>query len=436
MRHFAVVGSGPAGFYTAEALAKAYGDQAQIDIIDRYPVPYGLIRFGVAPDHQSLKAVSKRYDQVAAGEHVRFVGNLNVGKDVSIGDLQSLYDAVILAIGAPHDRKLGIEGEDLPGVVGSAEFVGWYNGHPDFADLAPALDGTHAAVIGNGNVALDCARILSKNRHEFEGSDIVGHALEALDDSSIRTITILGRRGPHQISMTPKELGELGHLEIATPVLDGADFPPVEQDEALEPGHRKSITILRDFAAGGPDASKPRQIVFDFFAKPIRIEGDGRSERLIVERTVLDESGAARGTGETYEVPASLIVTSIGYQTPRIEGVPYDERGGKFANDQGKIADGLYAVGWARRGPTGTIGTNRPDGYEVAEQVATAMPAGSDGGKQGGAGLDALLSERGVEATSFDDWRAIEAAEVAAARPGSPREKFVRHGDWLKILGR
>ena len=436
MRHFAVVGSGPAGFYTAEALAKAYGDQAQIDIIDRYPVPYGLIRFGVAPDHQSLKAVSKRYDQVAAGEHVRFVGNLNVGKDVSIDDLQSLYDAVILAIGAPHDRKLGIEGEDLPGVVGSAEFVGWYNGHPDFADLAPALVGTHAAVIGNGNVALDCARILSKNRHEFEGSDIVGHALEALDDSSIRTITILGRRGPHQISMTPKELGELGHLEIATPVLDGADFPPVEQDEALEPGHRKSITILRDFAAGGPDASKPRQIVFDFFAKPIRIEGDGRSERLIVERTVLDESGAARGTGETYEVPASLIVTSIGYQTPRIEGVPYDERGGKFANDQGKIADGLYAVGWARRGPTGTIGTNRPDGYEVAEQVATAMPAGSDGGKQGGAGLDALLSERGVEATSFDDWRAIEAAEVAAARPGSPREKFVRHGDWLKILGR
>jgi ferredoxin--NADP+ reductase len=436
MRHFAVVGSGPAGFYTAEALAKAYGDQAQIDIIDRYPVPYGLIRFGVAPDHQSLKAVSKRYDQVAAGEHVRFVGNLNVGKDVSIGDLQSLYDAVILAIGAPHDRKLGIEGEDLAGVVGSAEFVGWYNGHPDFADLAPALDGTHAAVIGNGNVALDCARILSKNRHEFEGSDIVGHALEALDDSSIRTITILGRRGPHQISMTPKELGELGHLEIATPVLDVADFPPVEHDEALEPGHRKSITILRDFAAGGPDASKPRQIVFDFFAKPIRIEGDGRSERLIVERTVLDESGAARGTGETYEVPASLIVTSIGYQTPRIEGVPYDERGGKFANDQGKIADGLYAVGWARRGPTGTIGTNRPDGYEVAEQVATAMPAGSDGGKQGGAGLDALLGERGVEATSFDDWRAIEAAEVAAARPGSPREKFVRHGDWLKILGR
>jgi NADPH-dependent glutamate synthase beta subunit-like oxidoreductase len=436
MRHFAVVGSGPAGFYTAEALVKAYGDTARIDIIDRYPVPYGLIRFGVAPDHQSLKAVSKRYDQVAAGESVRFVGNVDVGQDVSVAELTSSYDAAILAIGAPHDRRLGIPGEELPGVVGSAEFVGWYNGHPDFAGLAPPLEGTHAAVIGNGNVALDCARILSKNRHEFEGSDIVGHALEALERGSIETVTILGRRGPHQISMTPKELGELGHLEVATPVVDPTDFPPLEADDALEPGHRKAITILRDFASSGPDASKRKRIVFDFFAKPVRIEGDGKAERLIVERTVLDESGAAKGTGETYEVPASLVVTSIGYQTPRMDGVPYDERGGKFANEQGKVADGLYAVGWARRGPTGTIGTNRPDGYEVAEQVAAAMPPGSNGGRRGGAELDALLTGRGVRTTSFDDWRTIEAAEVAAARPGSPREKFVTHSDWLKVLGR
>src|SRR5262245_25770343 len=280
MRHFAIVGSGPAGFYTAEALAKAYGDNARIDIVDRYPVPYGLIRFGVAPDHQSLKAVSKRYDQVAEGESVHFVGNVAVGRDVSADELRGLYDAVILAIGAPHDRKLGIPGEDLPGVVGSAEFVGWYNGHPDFADLNPPLEGAHAAVIGNGNVALDCARILAKNHHEFEGSDIVGHALDALDRSNVHTITILGRRGPHQISMTPKELGELGHLEAATPEVDSADFPPIKADDALEPGHRKSITILREFAASGPDAAKPRRIVFDFFAKPVRIEGDGTAERL------------------------------------------------------------------------------------------------------------------------------------------------------------
>jgi ferredoxin--NADP+ reductase len=435
MRHFAVVGSGPAGFYTAEALVKSYGDAARVDIIDRYPVPYGLIRFGVAPDHQSLKAVSKRYDKVAEEGQVRFVGNVTIGRDISADELVGLYDAVILAIGAPHDRKLGIPGEELAGVVGSAEFVGWYNGHPDFAGLAPPLDGTHAAIIGNGNVALDCARILSKSRHEFEGSDIVGHALEALDESAIRTVTILGRRGPHQIAMTPKELGELGHLEVASPDVDAADFPAVAADEALEPGQRKSVTLLREFAGAGSDPAKSKRIVFDFFAKPVRIEGGGKAERLVVERTVLDETGAAKGTGETYEVPASLIVSCIGYQTPRIEGVPYDDRGGKFANEQGRIADGLYAVGWARRGPTGTIGTNRPDGYEVAEQVAAAMPAGSDGGKAGGAGLDALLVERGVKATSYEDWRAIEAAEAAAARPGSPREKLVRHGDWLKVLG-
>ena len=436
MRHFAVVGSGPAGFYTAEALSKAYGERARIDILDRYPVPYGLIRFGVAPDHQSLKAVSKRYDKVADEPGVDFIGNVTIGRDVSVDELLGLYDAVILAIGAPHDRKLGIPGEDLPGVVGSAAFVGWYNGHPEFADLDPPLDGTAAAVIGNGNVALDCARILSKTQDEFGGSDIVGHALQALDGSLIKTVTILGRRGPHQIAMTPKELGELGHLEESSPVVDAADFPPVEADEALEPGERKSVNLLRQFAATQPDVAKPKRMVFDFFAKPLRIEGDGRAERIVVERTELDENGAARGTGEAYEVPASLIVTAIGYSTPPIDGVPYDDRRGKFRNESGLVGDRLYAVGWARRGPTGTIGTNRPDGYEVAEQVATAMPAGSAGDREGAEGLKRLLSERGIMPTDYDDWRKIEETEVGRARPGSPREKFVRIEEWLSALGR
>ena len=434
MRHFAIVGSGPAGFYTAEALDKAYGGEARIDILDRYPVPYGLIRFGVAPDHQSLKAVSKRYDKVAESAGVDFIGNVTVGRDISVAELLELYDAVILAVGAPHDRKLGIPGEDLPGVVGSAEFVGWYNGHPDFADLDPPLGGTHAAVIGNGNVALDCARILSKTRHEFEGSDIVGHALDALDASAIRTVTILGRRGPHQIAMTPKELGELGHLEAASPVVEGADFPPLEADDALEPGHRKSITILRGFADTPPDDAKPKRMVFDFFAKPLRIEGDGKAEKIVVERTELDDKGAARGTGETYEVTASLIITAIGYSSSPIADVPFD--GGKFVNEGGRIAERLYAVGWARRGPTGTIGTNRPDGYEVADLVAAAMPAGSSDGRAGAEGLKRLLESRGVMATDYDDWRKIEETEVANARAGSPREKFVRHEEWLRTLGR
>ncbi|HSQ99815.1 MAG TPA: FAD-dependent oxidoreductase, partial [Sphingomicrobium sp.] len=392
MRHFAVVGSGPAGFYTAEALEKAYGEKARIAIIDRYPVPYGLIRFGVAPDHQSLKAVSKRYDKVAESAGVDFIGNVAVGTDISIAELLELYDAVILATGAPHDRKLGIPGEDLPGVVGSAEFVGWYNGHPEFADLDPFLAGTHAAVVGNGNVALDCARILSKTKHEFEGSDIVGHALDALDRSAIRTVTILGRRGPHQIAMTPKELGELGHLEAAVPVVDPSDFPPVDADEPLEPGLRKSVSLLRGFA--GLAQEKPKRIVFDFFAKPVRIEGKDRAERVIVERTELDEKGAARGTGETYEVPASLIITAIGYSTSPIADVPFE--GGKFANQNGRIGDRLYVVGWARRGPTGTIGTNRPDGYEVADQIAAALPSGSSAGREGSAGLKRLLATRDV----------------------------------------
>ena len=436
MRHFAVVGSGPAGFYTAEALERAYGDKARIDIIDRYPVPYGLIRFGVAPDHQSLKAVSKRYDKVVDSAGVDFIGNVTVGRDVSIAELLDLYDAVILATGAPHDRKLGIRGEDLAGVVGSAEFVGWYNGHPDFADLDPPLDGTHAAVIGNGNVALDCARILSKTRQEFEGSDIVGHALDELEDSAIRTITILGRRGPHQIAMTPKELGELGHLEAASPVVEEADFPPVEADDALEPGHRKSITILRGFAATPPDAGRPKRMVFDFFAKPLRIEGDGRAEKIIVERTVLDDKGAAQGTGETYEVPASLVVTAIGYSTLPIEGVAYDELGGKFLNEQGCVAERLFAVGWARRGPTGTIGTNRPDGYEVADRIAAEMPPGTSQDRAGAEGLKPLLEERGIMTTDYDDWRKIEETETARARPGCPREKFVRVQQWMEALGR
>jgi len=432
MRHFAVVGSGPAGFYTAEALEKAYGDGARIDILDRYPVPYGLIRFGVAPDHQSLKAVSKRYDKVAESAGVDFIGNVSVGSDVSIAELLDLYDAVILATGAPHDRKLGIPGEDLTGVVGSAEFVGWYNGHPDSAGLDPPLGGLAAVVVGAGNVALDCARILSKTRHEFEGSDIVGHALDALDRSAIRIVTILGRRGPHQVAMTPKELGELGHLEAAVPVVEMADFPPVEADEPLDPGLRKSVSLLRGFA--DLEANKAKRIVFDFFAKPVAIEGNGKVERVIVEKTMLDDKGAARGTGETYAVPASLVVSAIGYSTSPIADVPFE--GGKFVNDAGRIADRLYAVGWARRGPTGTIGTNRPDGYEVADQVAAAMPAASSADRQGAAGLKRLLESRGVMPTDYDDWRKIEETETGRARPGSPREKFVRVEDWLRTVGR
>jgi len=433
MRHVAVIGSGPAGYYSAEALQKLFGDDVRIDMIDRMPVPYGLIRFGVAPDHQSIKAVSRRYEKVALSDNVRFVGNVLVGRDVSIAELLQLYDAIILATGAPNDRPLEIPGGDLPGVVGSAAFVGWYNGHPEFADLDLPLHVAAAAVIGNGNVALDVARVLSKTPAEFAGSDIVGHAFSALGDSAIRTIHVLGRRGPHQIAMTPKELGELGHLEAATPVVDPDDFPPLLDDALLEPGQRKSVTHLREFATlpGG----KAKTIVFDFFAKPVRVEGENKVERLIVEKTKLDERGAAIGTGEMYEIPCGLVVTCIGYKTPPIEGIPYEEDRGRFANAEGVIGDGLYCVGWARRGPSGTIGTNRPDGYEVAEKIAADI--GTSGGrKEGRAGLDRLLEARGVDIVTFRDWQRIEAAEAARARDGSPREKFVAIAEMLGARGR
>ena len=435
MRHIAIIGSGPAGYYTAEAAQKAFGDDVRVDIIDRLPVPFGLIRFGVAPDHQSIKAVSRRYEAVALSDNVRFVGNVTVGKDITIAELQQLYDAVVLATGAPNDRALGIAGDDLPGVLGSAAFVGWYNGHPDFADLSPPFDGRDIVVIGNGNVALDVARICSKTRAEFAGSDIVAHALDQLEGAKTETVTILGRRGPHQIAMTPKELGELGHLERAYPAVEVADLPELSADALLEPGMRKAVTHLREFASIPENirAQKPVRIEFDFFAAPLRIEGNGKVERVVIERTALDADLRSVGTGETYAIPASMVVACIGYQTPPIDGVPYEHGRGRFANTEGRILPGLYCVGWARRGPTGTIGTNKPDGFAIVERIAEDMNGGA--GKEGRAGLDRILDERAVQVVKYSDWKKIEEAEIARARDGAPREKFVRVEDMIEASG-
>ena len=425
MRHIAIVGSGPAGYYTAEAAVKQWGEDARVDIFDKLPVPFGLIRTGVAPDHQSIKAVARRYEKTAIGDTVRFAGNVEIGRDIAIEELTELYDAVILATGAPRDRDLPIPGADSANVFGSAAFVGWYNGHPEYASLAPDLSGRHAVIIGMGNVALDVARILSKTEAEFEGSDIVAHALELLRDSNIETITILGRRGPHQIMMTPKELGELLRLERAVPRVENADLPPPESDDMLDPGQRKSVTLLREFAALSPSdrAGKALSINFDFFASPTLIEQEGgRLSGLVVERTELKD-GRAVGSGETYRIPADLLISCIGYRTSPIVGVPFDERAGRFPNEEGRIAPALYCVGWAKRGPSGTIGTNRPDGYAVIEKVAEDIGEGA--GKRGREGFDELAQKRALDVVTFRDWQRIEEAEIAAARSGAPREKFV-----------
>ena len=424
MRHIAIVGSGPAGYYTAEAAQKMWSDDVRVDVFDALPVPFGLIRTGVAPDHQSIKGVSRRYEKVATSDNVRFVGNVTIGSDVTIVELQELYDAVVLATGAPNDRTLAIAGADLDNVFGSSEFVGWYNGHPKFAALDPDLSCKTAVVVGAGNVALDVARILAKTEEEFAGSDIVGHALDALRDSAIERIVILSRRGPHDIQMTPKELGELGSLQDAVPLVDPGDLPPVETDETLAPGSRKSVQLLREYAQIAPEerSSTRVKIEFDFFASPAGFSGDGKVSGVTVERTRV-EDGRAVGTGETYDIPAGLVVSCIGYRTSPIPGVPFDERAGRFANAEGSIQPGLYCVGWARRGPSGTIGTNRPDGYAIVERIAADIEGGS--GKMGREGFDALAEQRELDIVTFRDWQRIEEAEIAAARVGAPREKFV-----------
>ncbi|RGP40424.1 Ferredoxin--NADP(+) reductase [Altererythrobacter insulae] len=428
MRHIAIIGSGPAGYYTAEAAQKLWEDDVQVDIFDMLPVPYGLIRFGVAPDHQSIKGVSRRYEKTALTENVHFIGNVKVGADVTVPELQEMYDAVILATGAPNDRELDLPGKELSNIFGSAAFVGWYNGHPQFADLDPDLAGKHAVVVGMGNVALDVARILAKTETEFEGSDIVEHALTALKQSEIKSITILGRRGPHQIMMTPKELGELASLERASPRVDRDDLPEEDEDLLLEPGIRKSVTHLRSFAAipESLHAEKPIEIHFDMFASPDSFEGEGAVQRVKVERTEVQQ-GRAVGTGETYTVPADIVINCIGYRSSPIPDVPFDERAGKFANDDGRILPGLYCVGWAKRGPSGTIGTNRPDGYNVVELISEDMEGGVLGraNKHGRAAFDELAKKRDLDIVTFKDWKKIEEAEEAAARSGAPREKFV-----------
>ena len=435
MRHIAIIGSGPAGYYTAEAAQKQWDDEVQVDVFDMLPVPYGLIRTGVAPDHQSVKGVSRRYEKVAISDNVRFVGKVEVGRDVSLAELQELYDAVVLATGAPNDRKLNIEGSDLDNVHGSAAFVGWYNGHPQFADLNPDLSGTHAVVIGMGNVALDVARILSKTEAEFAGSDIVRHALDALIASNVETITILGRRGPHQIMMTPKELGELMHLERASPHVDSRDLPPEDDDAILEPGLRKSVGLVRDFAAipHSIHGEKAISIDFDFYANPAAFTGrQGKVAGVRVEETRV-EKGRAVSTGSTYEVQADVVITCIGYRSSPIEGAPFDERAGHFANSEGRVLPGLYCVGWAKRGPSGTIGTNRPDGYNVIDLIAEDIGSGSR--KVGREGFDALAAKRGLDIVTFRDWQKIEQAETDAAREGAPREKFVDVESMIAALG-
>ena len=428
--HVAIVGAGPAGFYAAEALSN-HGEDVQVDLLDRLPTPYGLIRSGVAPDHQKTKNVARKYDQTAARDNVRYVGNVELGRDFTIDKLREIYDAVIIAFGAEGDRAMGIPGEDKEGVLGSFEFVGWYNGHPDFANAHPDLN-THAAVIvGNGNVALDCARLLVRTEEEMQSSDVAEDAGDKLFNSPVENVTVLGRRGPLEASFSIAEMREMADLQQGISLVRPDQIPtdmPDDMDPKLARAKKLNLDVLNGFRDNTADMAR-KSVQFEFFAQPVEVLGDDRVEGLRVERTRL-VNGKATGTGETFDIPCGLVVTCIGYVCKPVDGIPMEN--GVIINDEGRIAPGLYCVGWAKRGPTGTIGTNRPDAQDVVKRLLADIPTGTN--KPGGTALDELIANSNIRPITYEEWGFIDEAEMANADIHAPRRKFTSIPEMLSVV--
>jgi ferredoxin--NADP+ reductase len=430
----AIVGSGPAGFYTAESLLKSDLD-VRIDMIERLPTPFGLVRSGVAPDHQHTKRVERAYARTAEHADVRFYGHVELGGDLTLDELRGLYDAVVLATGAPLDRRLGIPGEDKANVFGSGAFVGWYNGHPDYGDLGPDLDVKAAAVVGNGNVALDIARVLVKTREEMQHGDMPAHAAHAIEASPLTDVHVLGRRGSAHAKFSNAELSEMGELADALPILEPPHLPdhaPAGLDERTRRVAEKNLVTFAGFLDRAP-AGEGHRVHFRFWAKPVEVLGAARVEGVRLAETTLDENGQLVETGRQHDIACGLLVTAIGYAAPPLADLPFDKRGGHFRHEDGRIDQGLYCVGWCRRGPTGTIGTNKADGDAVARHIVAEA---EETGKPGGIGLERLLRERGLRWVNAEDWHRIDEAEREAAPEGAPRRKFVRVKDMLAVLDR
>ena len=387
----AIVGAGPSGFYASEHLLKRDDVTVEVDLFDRLPTPFGLVRGGVAPDHPKIKSVTRMYDKTAAREGFRFFGNVHIGHDITAAELGGAYHAVIWSHGAETDRKLGIPGEELPGSHAATEFVGWYNAHPDYADLSFDLSCERAVVIGNGNVAADVARMLALTEEELRQTDTADHAIDVLAASKVTEILVLGRRGPAQAAFTNPEVRELGELEIADIVVDPAqmELDPVsaayiEGDDA-DPTHRRNVDLFRGYAERPPEG-KPRRVVLRFLASPVEIHGDDRVETITVERNELvDRDGrlAAQGTGETERIECGLVFRSVGYSGKPIEGLPFDERRGVIPNDQGAMLDEYgerfaphYTAGWIKRGPSGVIGTNKKDALDTVGRLLSDLAEG------------------------------------------------------------
>jgi ferredoxin--NADP+ reductase len=441
----AVVGSGPAGFYAAGALLGA-DVPVEVDMIERLPTPWGLVRLGVAPDHPKIKSVSKAFERIAERPGFRFLGNVEVGRDVEHADLVGLYDAVVYAVGAQTDRRMGIPGEDLPGSWPATELVAWYNGHPDHQDLDFDLSGERAVVIGNGNVAVDVARMLALTPEELAPTDTTDAAIEAIGNSRIREIVMIGRRGPVQAAFTNPELLELGELAGADVIVDPADLELDPASEAALEGDthaERNLQVLREYATREPEG-KPKRLVLRFLLSPVALEGDGRVEAVELVRNRLEPDGRgglrAVATEERETLAAQIVFRSVGYRGVPIPGVPFDEdrhtirnAGGRVLDAQGAQVPGVYAAGWIKRGPSGVIGTNKKD---ATETVGLLLEDAGEGrvpraGKTSD-DVDALLDARGIRRVVYAGWSSIDAAERAAGEKlGRPRVKLSTWDDLL-----
>ena len=445
----AIIGSGPAGFYAAEALLRRTDTVVHVDMFDRLPTPYGLVRGGVAPDHQSIKAVTRVYEKTAARPTFRFLGNVCLGQDVTVEELRRHYHQIVYAVGNEDDRRLGIPCEGIARCTPATVFIGWYNGHPDYRHAQIDLSVERVAVVGNGNVAIDTARILLRTPAELEKTDVAAHALEALRHSRVREVFILGRRGPEQASFTPPELKEFGEMEdvdtiVAPEELAGCIIPEAAGNTQQE----KNLKILQSYAAR-PPGTRAKKLHLRFRVSPTEIiaGADGKVAGLVLEKNRIkvqpDGTASARGTGETETLEVGMVLPAIGFAAKRIDGVPYDEKAKIIANEDGRVVDPAsrtvianeYVVGWARTGPQGLIGSHKGASAHVVEHM-TADGAGLEGRElPEREAIDALLRGRGVQIVSFDDWKRLDDVEVARGeRRGAPRDKIADVGAMLEVL--
>ncbi|SGB57939.1 ferredoxin--NADP(+) reductase FprA [Mycobacterium tuberculosis] len=449
--YIAIVGSGPSAFFAAASLLKAADttedlDMA-VDMLEMLPTPWGLVRSGVAPDHPKIKSISKQFEKTAEDPRFRFFGNVVVGEHVQPGELSERYDAVIYAVGAQSDRMLNIPGEDLPGSIAAVDFVGWYNAHPHFEQVSPDLSGARAVVIGNGNVALDVARILLTDPDVLARTDIADHALESLRPRGIQEVVIVGRRGPLQAAFTTLELRELADLDGVDVVIDPAELDGITDEDAAAVGKvcKQNIKVLRGYADREPRPGH-RRMVFRFLTSPIEIKGKRKVERIVLGRNELvsDGSGrvAAKDTGEREELPAQLVVRSVGYRGVPTPGLPFDDQSGTIPNVGGRIngSPNEYVVGWIKRGPTGVIGTNKKDAQDTVDTLIKNLGNAKEGAECKSFPEDHAdqmadwLAARQPKLVTSAHWQVIDAFERAAGEPhGRPRVKLASLAELLRI---